>query len=189
MSQIRYRELHIRLNDSIALVIDVGSKEEIKNALAELAEFSQLVPGNQKSSHTADAPETNLADDAESPETRLEVRAGLEKGSLRSKTILAFKDSTPQLIRPSSFASVSDATLTLLLAVEAGLKRSSISFDDFRTIYDAQNIKTGSQLTMLLNNLKNSGYIDKTQYNNDRTIRLSAKGERKATEVLATLTE
>jgi hypothetical protein len=177
---IKYRELRVRLAEGVTLVVDVSSKDDIKVALSELADFG---PPPLPTAGAAESSETEIRKD-DSPEQRLEVRAGLEKGSLRLRNILGFKDGSPQLLRPTSFNSVSDAMLTLIFAVEAGLKKPSISFEDFRELYEAQNIKSGSQLTMLLNNLKNSGYIDKTQYSNDRTIRLTAKGEKKATEVL-----
>jgi Mn-dependent DtxR family transcriptional regulator len=40
---------------------------------------------------------------------------------------------------------------------------------------------------MLLSNLKNSNYIDKKAYSTDRTLTLTAKGEKKAIEVLKSL--
>lgn len=181
--QIKYRELQLKIAEGITLTVDVTSKDDIKEVLNDLAEFElsfQPKPSNkvQALGHLDPA----AAED--SPETNLEVRAGLGAGNLRLRNILAFKDGIPQILRPASFSSVSDATLTLIFAVEAGLKKPAITFDDFKVLYDAQNIKSGSHLSMLLNNLKNSGYIDKGQYNNTRTIRLTAKGEKKATEVL-----
>jgi hypothetical protein len=176
----KYRELRVSLSEGVTVIVEVSSKEDIKSALMDLNDLTSATPPMIA---TPEPFETETSND-DSPEQRLEVRAGLDEGSLRSKNILAFKDNSPQLLRPTSFASVSDATLTLIFAIEAGLKKSSISFDDFKTLYEAQNIKSGSQLAMLLNNLKNSGYIDKTQYNTNRTIRLTAKGEKKATEVL-----
>lgn len=47
---------------------------------------------------------------------------------------------------------------------------------------------TGASLSMLTNNLKNAGYVDK-KYAADRTGRLMAKGENKASEVLKALFE
>ena len=89
----------------------------------------------------------------ESPIARIETRASLASGKLASAKVLAFKDGNPQLLRPGAFASVSDATLSLLYAVEIGLKKPSIPYDDFKDLYDAQNIKSGSALAMLLTNL------------------------------------
>ena len=181
---IKYRELRINLSQGVMLVVDVTSKDDIKRVLADLAD---LAPPSLPKIKAEENLEPETSNDEDSPEQRLEMRAGLDKGTLRSKNLLAFKNHSPQLLRPTSFASVSDATLTLIFAVEAGLKRSSISFDDFRTLYEAQNIKSGTHLAMLLNNLKNSGYIDKTQYSSARNIRLTAKGEKKATEVLSNI--
>lgn len=184
---IKYRELQLKLGEGITLVVDVTSKDDIKAVLTDIADLIPESPSKPNAKLNAAASlEVEISGD-DSPEARLEIRSGLDEGMLRKQNILAFKDGSPQLLRPASFASVSDATLTLIFAVEAGLKRSFISFDDFKTLYEAQNIKSGSQLAMLLNNLKNAGYIDKTQYNHDRTIRLTAKGEKKATEVLSSV--
>src|SRR5688500_18766909 len=184
MTQIKYRELQLKLADGVTLVVDVASKDEIKAVFDDLAEFqSALNP-----TVAAIAPQLAITaastGSEESPDQRLELRAGLDQGFLKSRGILAFKDDVPQLLRPTDFNSISDATLTLIFAVEAGLRKSAVGFDDFRELYDAQNIKSGSQLSMLLNNLKNAGYIDRNLYKNDRTIRLTAKGEKKVTEVL-----
>lgn len=185
MSQrIEYRELQIKIGDGVTLTVGVTTKADIKEVLADLAEFEVGLPIklHDKARALDDSPRDAPRDD--SPEKRLEMRAGLDEGSLRTKNVLAYKDGVPQLLRPASFASVSDAALILIFSVEAGLKKSSISIDEFKTLYDEQNIKSGSQLSMMLNNLKNSGYIDKAQYSQHRSIRLTAKGEKKATEVL-----
>jgi hypothetical protein len=183
---IKYKELQLKLAEGITLTVNVTSKDDIKAVLDDLAEFElSFQPNLRDKAQDLGNLDPDTAEG--SPEKNLEVRAGLGAGNLRLRNILAFKDGIPQLLRPGSFSSISDATLTLIFAVEAGLKKSSIGFDDFKVLYDAQNIKSGSQLSMLLNNLKNSGYIDKGQYNNDRTIRLTAKGEKKATEVLSSI--
>jgi hypothetical protein len=186
MSQtVKYRELHLNLAEGVTLIVDVATKADIEAALAELVEFGVGLaskPNDKARTLANDSGSATAKDD--SPDARLEVRAGLDQGSLKKKNILAYKDGIPQLLRPASFQSVSDAALTLIFSVEAGLKKPSVSFDDFKALYDAQNIKSGSPLSMLLINLKNAGYIDKGQYGQDRTIRLTAKGEKKATEVL-----
>ncbi len=181
---VKYRELHLKIGEGVTLIVDVTTKEDIQAALAELVEFGVGLesPGSKAKTLPNDPGSATPKDD--SPDARLEVRAGLDQGSLKKKNVLAHKDGIPQLLRPAAFQNVSDAALTLIFSVEAGLKKPSVSFDDFKALYDAQNIKSGSPLSMLLNNLKNAGYIDKGQYGQDRTIRLTAKGEKKATEVL-----
>lgn len=123
----------------------------------------------------------------ESPISRIETRASLPSGKLASARVLAFKDENLQLLRPGAFASVSDATLSLLYAVEIGLKKPSIPYDDFKDLYDAQNIKSGSALPMLLTNLRNAGYVNKKAYAAERMISLTAKGVTKAEEVIKSL--
>ena len=181
---VKYRELHIEIGEGIKLIVDVATKADIKAALSDLKDFGLALNSisNHEKQPTSNVATSPMVDD--SPDTRIEVRSGLDNGSLRKKNVLAYKDGIPQLLRPASFPSVSDAALILIFCVEAGLKKPSVSFDDFKALYDAQNIKSGSPLSMLLNNLKNAGYIDKNQYGQDRTIRLTAKGEKKAIDVL-----
>jgi hypothetical protein len=185
MSQpVKYRELHLTIGEGVTVIVDVTSKEDIEAALAELKGFGVGLKSSGDKTTTLTNGSSSATPKDDSPDSRLEVRAGLDQGSLKKKNILAYKDGIPQLLRPAAFQNVSDAALTLIFSVEAGLKKPSVSFDDFKALYDAQNIKSGSPLSMLLNNLKNAGYIDKGQYGTDRTIRLTAKGEKKATEVL-----
>jgi hypothetical protein len=185
MTIIKYRELHIDLAKGVKLIIDVTSKAEVEAALADLRNFAVERVRAQNDISTPAAEEDLLQKDGDSPESRIETRSDLPSGFLRKKGILAFKDGIPQLLRPPIFGAVSDAALILLFAIEAGLKKTSVSFEDFKALYDAQNIKSGSPLSMLLTNLKNAGYIDKSQYSSNRTVRLTAKGEKKATDVLA----
>ena len=49
---------------------------------------------------------------------------------------------------------------------------------------EAQNIKSGSPLAMLITNLKNSSYIDKKVYTEDKCLRLTAKGEKQAIDAI-----
>lgn len=117
----------------------------------------------------------------------MEMRSDLPQGTLSTKKIVAFKNGVPQLLRTTIYESVTDAVLVLLYAVEIGLKNNSIAYDEFKPLYEGQGLKTGSSLPMLLNNLKNSGYLDKKQYDANRTLALSPKGADKAIDVLKSL--
>lgn len=185
MTTIKYRELHIDIAKGVKLIVDVASRADVDAALADLRGLAvEDIPTETRDS-TPTAREEIEQKNEDSPESRIETRSDLPSGCLRRKSILAFKDGIPQLLRPPIFGAVSDAALILLFAVEAGLKKTAVSFEDFKALYDAQNIKSGSPLSMLLTNLKNAGYIDKGQYSANRTVRLTAKGEKKATDVLA----
>jgi len=179
---VKYRELRVEIRNGITLIIDVSTRAEIDAALAALADFDIKGTGNRETKHATEDR------GGETPESRLEARAGLSAGSLKKKNILVIKDGIPQLLRPSTF-SVSDAALVLMFAVEAGVRKLSSSFDEFKALYDQQNIKSGSPLSMLLTNLRNGGYIDKAAYAKDRTVRLTGKGEKKAAQVLTALVE
>jgi len=188
MPSYKISKVRVKVKPGVTLTADVSSAADVKQLLKDLEEegfASPIETPRRKGIAVAKAEPQHPGD--ESPLARIETRAALAPSKLVSAKILAFKDSNPQLLRPSDFESVSDATLSLLYAVEIGAKRPSIPFDDFRDLYDAQNIKSGSPLPVLLTNLRNAGYIDKKAYATDRTIRLTAKGETKAAEVFRDL--
>jgi hypothetical protein len=100
---------------------------------------------------------------------------------------LAFKDDVPQLLRPSAFNKAMEAALVLLHAVETGLRNSTIEYESFKALYEDQNIKSGTPLSMLITNLRNLGYLDKKEYRDSRKLRLTPKGDKKAIEILKKL--
>lgn len=185
----KIREAHIEIRPGVTVIAEVGSTADLAKLLSDLAgeqmieaELTKRKPKKEQEERKHESEE-----EKDNPPSRVELRAGLSLGALESSNILAFKDGVPQLLRPNSFAGVTDATLVLLFAIEAGLKRSTTDFETFKGLYDEQNIKSGSPLPMLLTNLRNGGYLDKKAYASDRNLRLTAKGERKAIEVLKSL--
>lgn len=176
----------IEIKPGVILTAEISSPAELKQLLTDLDQegfdsLSQMPKGRETQS------DVQKLSSSDTPISRIETRASLPPGKLVSAKALAFKDGSPQLLRPSAFASVSDATLSLLYAVEIGLQKPSIPYDDFKDLYDAQNIKSGSALPVLLTNLRNTGYIDKKTYTANRMIRLTAKGVTKAEEVIKNL--
>lgn len=183
MTNYKITGVTVEVKPGVLLTAEVSSPAELKQLLDDLQEegFGSTTPADRSPRTVSPHPEPPIE---ESPIVRIETRASLASGKLASAKVLAFKDGDPQLLRPGAFTSVSDATLALLYAVEIGSKKSSIPYDDFKDLYDAQNIKSGSALPMLLTNLRNAGYIDKKAYAGDRTVRLTAKGATKAEEVI-----
>ncbi|MCG3114103.1 MAG: hypothetical protein LLH30_00305 [Candidatus Manganitrophus sp. SA1] len=179
----KIREVHIEVQPGVTLVADVSSVEDLKSLLQDLAAEKLLTLSSWPTKKSEKQGEQLNGDD---PSMRIEQRADLSAGALKKSNILAFKDNVPQLLKPNSF-NISDATLVLLFCVEVGLKNSTVDFELFKGLYEDQNLKSGSPLTMLLTNLRNSGYLDKKMYAKDRNLRLTAKGEKKAIEVLKTL--
>ena len=187
----KIREVRVSLGQGVTVIAEVTSIEEISRLLKDLRskglEPTGVDADISRKGKAEKPPAGNLSKaDAEpdSPAGLVESRADLAAGSLASAKVLAFKDGVPQLLRPSTFPSVSDATLALIYALEVGVRNTNIAFEDFKAVFDAQNIKTGTPLPMLLSNLKNSGYVDKAAYGSNRTVRLTAKGEKRADEVL-----
>jgi len=184
----KIKELQVDLGNGIVVRADVSSVADVLEVLGELSGLAERAatfePGADLKASASKNSDQSGTVGQESPEALVELRAGLEAGVLRKSTLLGFKDGVPQLMRPTAFGSVSDAALALLYAVEVGLKKNSLEFDAFKGLYDAQNIKSGSPVSMLLNNMKNSGYVDSKLYASERKVRLTAKGEQKAIEVL-----
>lgn len=178
----KLREVRVTLPSGAVVTAEVSNVEDLKELLDHLGQLG-FSPMNI---NTNDVSEKQPKDN-DSPEARVETRAGLAAGSLRTKDVLAFKDGVPQLLRPNAFGSVADASVALLFAVEAGLKKNSLEFDAFKGLYESQNIKSGSPVSMLLTNLRNAQYLDSKLYSAERKVRLTAKGETKAIEVLKAL--
>lgn len=184
----KLKEIQVTLRNGVVVTADVTAIEEIRDLLKDLR-------GIEVDSATIQRAETAREQDGagqaggDIPESLIETRAGLVPGSLRSKNILAFKDGVPQLLRPSAFSSVADASVVLLFSVEAGLKKNGLEFDAFKGLYELQNIKSGSPVSMLLTNLRNAHYLDSKLYSSDRRVVLTAKGETKAIDVLKILLE
>jgi len=182
----KIREVHIEIRPGVTLIADLSSPSELKNLLKDLSNEKLLdaQPTKQTVTRRSQSVSQLPPSTPDDPASRIELRAGITHGDLQSSNVLAFKDDVPQLLRPGNFKTVSDATLVLLFAVETGLKTTSIDYDSFKALYEDQNLKSGSPLPMLLTNLRNAGYLDKKPYTSERKLRLTAKGERKAIDVL-----
>ncbi|NUQ83465.1 MAG: hypothetical protein HUU11_02020 [Anaerolineales bacterium] len=184
-SNFRLREVRIEIQPGVTLIADVSDISELKELLQFLSSENVMTlqaPSNENAKEIFSQPDSN-----EDPNSILELRAELPQGSLLTKKVLAFKNSVPQLLRTGLYGNVTEAILVLLYAIETGLKSPSISYDSFKPLYEGQGLKSGSSLPMLLNNLKNTGYIDKKLYDGDRTLSLSPKGNQKAIEVLKSI--
>jgi hypothetical protein len=164
----------------VAAVESVSAIKKLLEALSAENLSPQFV--ENKAESRDDDKKKMVVDDT--PASRLEMKSSIPAGSLLKSNILAFKDGAPQLLRPNAFKNTTEAVLALVFAVESGLKSPKIDYESFKGLFESQNIKSGSPLSMLLNNLKNSGYLDKKAYDTDRTVVLSARGEQKAIEVL-----
>lgn len=178
------REVQIEVQAGIKLIAEVSSIDGLQQLLKDLKD-KNFAPPIPKKKERQGAPEEKKL--GESPSTRIEINADIPKGSLLKCNILGFKDNVPQLLRPSTFDSVTDAALILLHAVETGLRNQSVEYESFKGLYEDQNLKSGTPLSMLITNLRNSGYLDKREYTNSRKLRLTAKGDQKAIEIIKNL--
>ncbi len=183
----KIREVHIFLAEGFEVVADVASVGDIKQLIADLRAEGHKPVSDVQSPKKGQQVDDHKKLDSHSPLSKIELRAGIVEGQLSGQSILAIKADLPQLLRPNSFKSTTDALLALLFSIESALGRQSIPYDDFKTIFQSQGIKSGSPLPLLLSNLKLDNYINKKLYDSDREISLSPKGDKKAAEVLRAL--
>lgn len=181
------KEVHIEVQPGVKLVAEVSTLEALQNLLSELKtkNLSTIIKKDYKQEKEESKKGSEIPSDT--PAGRVEINAGLAEGSLLKFNILAFKDNVPQLLRTNIFKNVMDAALVLLHAVETGLRNPTLEYDSFKALYEGQNIKSGTPLSMLMTNLRNSGYLDKKEYRDSRKLRLTPKGDKKAIEILKTL--
>ena len=182
------REVHVEIQPGVTLIADVRSMDALSRLLADL-KGKGIAPTPGRANRSEETGERNLTPAGDTPASRIEVNAGIPKGSLTRKSIVAFKDDVPQLLRPSAFGTVTEAVLVLLHSVETGLRNQEVEYDSFKGLFEQQNVKSGTPLSMLMTNLRNSGYLDKNAYKNGRRLRLTAKGDKQAMEILKRLTE
>jgi hypothetical protein len=182
------RQVQIEVSPGVILVSDVTSMEGIEQLLTDLKSHNLIIAKQKRDEDEGGRLEkdTPLQID-DTPSDRIERNADLQKGCLSKQYILAFKDGIPQLLRTSIFDGPTDAALVLVHAVETGLKTSSMAYEAFKGLYEAQNLKSGTPLSMLMTNLRNSGYIDKSTYKDGRKLRLTPKGEKQAISILKKL--
>ena len=187
MASYKITAVMVEVKPGVTMTVELSSPADLKQLLADLEKegFKAATVVDRKTETRTPSPPPSEPD--ETPASRIETRISLAPGKLAAAKLIAFKEGNPQLLRPGAFESVSDTTLSLLYVAEIGRKKSSMSYDDLKDLYDAQNIKSGSSLPMLLTNLRNAGYIDKKAYGADRTIRLTPKGATKAEQVIKAL--
>ncbi len=185
-SQYTIKEVRVSLASGAEIIAEVSS---VKGVAALLADLSKEKLEAARRDAVKETPAEKTSDEtkgqADSPESRIETKADLKAGSLAKKKVVAFKDDVPQLLRPNAFGATTDAALALIFAFETGLQRSSIEYEAFKGLFESQNIKSGSPLRVILSNLRQAGYLNKTKYNADKSISLTAKGETKAVEILS----
>jgi len=187
MTDYTLKMAEVRLSTGVTIVAEVASLEAIKQLVKDV-EASRIGQLAHEPAEPRRAPATSTQSATEDPLGRMEVRAGLKLGSLGKAKVLAIKEGVPQLLHPSKFK-ITDALLVLMFAVETGLSHNPTAYDTFSAIYEAQNLKSGSPLSMLITNLRNQGYLDKRAYADGRSLRLTGKGEQKAFEVLRQLAD
>lgn len=182
----KIRELQIPVEGGAMVIIEVGSLDGVRAALEAFSESGLAVaaPIRPPAPPTPATPSTeDNGDDGESPEARIAQQIGATTADVTKAGLLGFKNSTPQILKPQDH-SVTDALVLLLYAMEVGQGTTKVAYEDFKELYEAQNIKSNSPLSMRITDLRNGGYVDKKIYKQDRSLSLTAKGQKKAVEYI-----
>jgi hypothetical protein len=178
------KHVEISLPNGLKVRADVSTIDGIRKLVEDL-QGTELAPVERDTEGSGEG--VGDREEKQDPIKRIEMQAGLQSGCLLSAKILAIKDDTPQILQRSLFGNLTEAILVLLFALETGLRQSRVNYDAFSSLFEGQNLKSGSPLSMLITNLRNAGYLDNKIYSDGRNLRLTAKGDTKAIEVLKRL--
>lgn len=192
----KIKEVNIQLASGINLTVEVDSVQQLKELITDLKQVELLnfkaSERKRNNENDEEKPDEKIDKenklDSDNPLTNIEEKAELQANSLTAKKVLGFKNENPQILKPTSIKSA-DAILILLFALEYGLNKAKVSLDEFKTIYESQGIKSGSPLSMTVNNLKNLNYLDKKVYDSSRELTLNARGVDKTKQLLKDMTK
>ena len=184
-------KLEVFIGKTIKVVTDIENQDEIIDTLsclekikAQLIKFDKLFYAEQSPIITPGVQQQAVVVDVDDPfEKVANMLDNVALVDLQTKKIFSVKDQNAQLLKPNQFKKVTDAICVLLFILETGIGKKDIKYDVFRDIFESQNIKSGSPLTMLMNNIKGAKYIDAKKYK-AKTVSLTPKGQEQAIEVL-----
>src|SRR2546430_11392885 len=119
MASYKITGVAVEVRPGVTLTVELSSPADLKQLLADLEKegFAKAAVVERKVEPRTPVP-APPPDKDETPISRMETRISLPPGKLAGAKLIAFKDGVPQLLRPSAFESVSDATLSLLYAAE-----------------------------------------------------------------------
>lgn len=103
--------------------------------------------------------------------TRLEVNPD----DFEKLNLVAIKGDDTQILKTTKLG-INENTLLLLALNEYVLNNPSISFEDWKAMFESSNIKTKTPHHKIINNCVTLKYIDKKKYAESRLIVLTAKG-------------
>lgn len=102
---------------------------------------------------------------------------------LKAAKLIGFKESKPQILSPSKFASPEKGCLALFYAFEIGLDKSPILFEEGEEAFNTSRY-TEPFASRVLTNLKNGNKINRSRYDSAHEIILTPSGIEDAREVL-----
>lgn len=103
--------------------------------------------------------------------TRLEV----DPDELEKLNLLAIKGEDIQILKTTKLG-INENSLLLLAANEYVLNNPSISFDDWKAMFESSSIKTKTPYHKIIGNCIAQKYIDKKKYAEARMLVLTGKG-------------
>ncbi|RJP28012.1 MAG: hypothetical protein C4533_05915 [Candidatus Omnitrophota bacterium] len=184
-------KLEILIGNAIKLIIDFDDEKEVISALSSIEKIKESLVKYDKVFSTGVPTKTIPIQQGKDRLSEVEDEYGkianmlddVNVENLRQSKIFSIKEDAVQLLKPNQFKTATEALCVLIFILESGLGKRDIPYEAFRNIFESQNIKSGSPLVMLMNNLKNAKYIDSKKYD-AKTISLTPKGQENAIGVL-----
>lgn len=187
-------KLEVFIGRGIKIITDIESEEEIITTLSclekikdQVVKFDKVLSQGQPLAVIPGAqPQITPVPEDDPYEKIANMLNNISATELRAKKIFSIKDQNVQLLKPNQFSKVMDAICVLLFLLEVGIGKRDIQYNMFRDIFESQNIKSGSPLTMLIINMKIAKYIDPKKYKT-KIVSLTPKGQEQAIAVLTKL--
>lgn len=183
-------KIEVFIGRTIKVITDIENDEDIINNLSvlekikdQLLKFDKIF-GQERPLKTASTSQlqTPVLPEDDPYEKIANMLDNVTAVDLRAMKIFSIKDQNVQLLKPNQFK-VMDAICVLLFILEVGIGKRDIEYDAFRDIFESQNIKSGSPLTMLMTNMKVAKYIDAKKYSS-KIVSLTPKGQEQAIAIL-----
>lgn len=183
--------VEVFVGKAIKIVADIESDEELISSLSniekikdQLIKFDKIFCQERVPAAAVSAPRQTGSLESDGPFEKIaNMLDKVTVEDLKTRKIFSIKDQNVQLLKPNQFKNVTDAICVLLFILETGFGSRDIKYEIFRDIYESQNIKSGSPLTMLMTNMKVAKYIDAKKYNS-KIVSLTPKGQEQAILVL-----
>lgn len=172
---------------TVTLTIPVAElKERLAEVLEQLTELGVEVESPEVRGDEGGEDRSRFREHARGDEPLPRLARELDVDLPEIGKILGIKGEQVDLFRAGRLK-VADALSAMCFAYEKGLGRSGMSYETFKSLVDANQIKMKTPLPTVCFNLIQSGRISRKEYDDSKIIVLTPEGERKAADTLRAL--